>query len=247
MSLPLVAVVAYRLPSGRVTKWNTAAYAVPETYVLALRRAGVRPVVICPPDPDPTDAVLEPFDGLLLIGGGDVEPRRYGGGHHPELWGLEPHRDELEMALLREADESGVPTLAICRGAQILNVAFGGTLIQHLPDAMSAGPHGTSRSPTHEVKLEPSSRLSVACGVEVMSCASYHHQAVDRLGDGLRAVGWSDDGLVEAIERESGWMIGVQWHPEETAGRDRSQQALFDALTERARDRGSSSGRNRFP
>jgi putative glutamine amidotransferase len=163
------------------------------------------------------------------------------------MYGLEPQRDELEVALLREADRSGVPTLAICRGAQILNVAFGGTLIPHLPDAMSAGPHGgPDRSTSHEVKIEPSTRLAAACGVDVMSCASYHHQAVDRLGEGLRAVGWSDDGLVEAIERDSGWMIGVQWHPEETAERDPSQQAMFDALTERARERASSSGTNSF-
>jgi len=127
---------------------------------------------------------------------------------------------------------------------QVMNVAFGGTLRQHLPGAPGLIEHGVPVDDTqslHDVRTDPKSRLRATTGVEAPSCSSHHHQGVDRIGDGLRATGWSEDGLVEAIEREpesdpedrpfeAGWMLGVQWHPEDTAGRDPAQQALFDAL-----------------
>jgi putative glutamine amidotransferase len=120
---------------------------------------------------------------------------------------------------------------------QVLNVALGGTLLQHLPDEDRFGPHGVpsgEEGVDHDVKLAPGSRIASAAGAEVVSCSSHHHQGVDRIGDGLVPTGWSPDGLVEAIERTDGWMVGAQWHPEDTADRDPAQQALFDELVRRA-------------
>ncbi|HXF72073.1 MAG TPA: gamma-glutamyl-gamma-aminobutyrate hydrolase family protein [Actinomycetota bacterium] len=238
MGAPLIAIPAQRLAAGRVTHWDTEAFAVPEPYVAALRRAGGRAAIVAAPDDAEPSEILAPFDGLLLLGGGDVEPSRYGGPAHAEIYGVEPDRDELEIRLLREADRLGMPALCICRGIQVLNVAFGGSLLAHLPDVPGLGEHrGASygQAVTHEVKLQPGSRLALATGREVLTCSSHHHQGLDRLGEGLVAVGWSGDGLVEAVERDRGWIVGVQWHPEETADRDPAQQALFDALVEHAR------------
>lgn len=238
MGTPLIAVPSQRLAAGRVEHWDTGAFAVPEPYVAAIRRAGARPAILTAPDDADASEILAPFDGLLLLGGGDVEPSRYGGPAHGEVYGVEPDRDELEIRLLREADRLGMPALCICRGIQVLNVAFGGSLLVHLPDVPGLGEHrGASygQAVTHQVKLQPGSRVALATGAEVLACSSHHHQGLDGLGEGLVAVGWSEDGLVEAVERERGWIVGVQWHPEETADRDPAQQALFDALVERAR------------
>jgi putative glutamine amidotransferase len=121
---------------------------------------------------------------------------------------------------------------------QVLNVAFGGSLILHLPDDDRFMPHGTPSGAdglVHDVKVAASSRTAEATGAEVVSCSSHHHQGIDRLGSGLVATGWSEDGLVEAVERERGWLVGVQWHPEDTAADDPAQQGLFDELVRRAR------------
>ncbi len=124
-----------------------------------------------------------------------------------------------------------------------MNVAFGGTLLQHLPDIDGVIAHGVplGASPIlHEVKVAPGSRLAEACGDGVLTGSSHHHQGLDVLGDRLIPVAWTDDGLVEAVERETGWMVGIQWHPEEAAEEDPAQQALFDAFARRARDRSAS-------
>lgn len=238
MSAPWIAVAAYHLAPGRVGKWLVGGYGVPENYVDAVRRAGGRSALVLPGEDAPSAELLEPFDALLLVGGGDVAPERYGAERHQSLYGVEPDRDELEIDLLRRADRVRMPTLAICRGAQVMNVAFGGTLIQHLPDVDGLVAHGNPSGQDrlrHDVKVEPGSRLAQAAGADVVACSSHHHQGIERLGDGLVATGWSEDGLVEAIERERGWMVGVQWHPEDTAHEDPRQQALFDALVERTR------------
>ena len=237
MKIAQVAVVAYHLRPGRVSYWNVGGYGVPENYVDAVRRAGGRPALLLPGDDTPAEELLEPFDALLLVGGGDVEPSRYGQEPHAAIYGLEPDRDGFEIALLHQTDRSGMPTLAICRGMQVMNVAFGGTLIQHLPDHREYLEHGTPSGKDlarHDVKLASGSRIAEAAGVEVLSCSTHHHQGVDGVGDGLVATGWSEDGLIEAIEREEGWMIGVQWHPEDNAEHDGAQQAVFDALVARA-------------
>ncbi|HEV7887181.1 MAG TPA: gamma-glutamyl-gamma-aminobutyrate hydrolase family protein [Acidimicrobiales bacterium] len=233
---PLVAIPTYHLVEGRVQGWVSGGFGLPERYVHALRRAGARPVLL--PGPDPGDAadVLAPFDAVVLAGGGDVDPGRYGGEQHPSVYGVDPDRDGLEVDLALATARLGVPTLAVCRGMQVVNVAFGGTLLAHVPDVDGLGAHGSpvgGSSAVHDVKSAGGSRLEAVCGPVVRDCVSHHHQAVDRLGRGLVPVAWTDDGLVEAVEREDpagAFFIAVQWHPEMTAATDPAQQALFDAL-----------------
>ncbi len=248
---PLIAVVGYHLAPGRVTRWPDGGYGVPRPYLDALRRAGARTLIVSPGETNDPAEILEPFDGLMLVGGGDVDPALYGAKPDAEhTYGVEPDRDRLEIDLLLAADRLRMPTLAICRGMQIMNVAFGGTLRQHLPDVPGMLEHGVPVADTistHDVTPVRGSRLTATTKSGVLSCSSHHHQGVDRLGDDLVATGHSPDGLVEAIERrendpddvELPWVLGVQWHPEDTADRDPAQQALFDAFVLVARWRGS--------
>jgi putative glutamine amidotransferase len=247
---PLIAVVAYHLSEDRVARWPEGGYGVPKPYLDALRRAGARTAILSPGEGGSPEEILEPFDGLLLVGGGDVEPQRYGAKHSDHLYGVEPDRDEFEIALLHAADRIAMPTLCICRGMQVMNVAFGGTLHGHLPDHPDLLEHGVPLEGTqtiHDVIPEPRSRLSAVTKAGSLASASHHHQGLDRLGDGLAVTGRSPDGLVEAIERivpnqqdpRATWMVGVQWHPEETAENDPTQQSLFEALSLLARLRGS--------
>ena len=240
-----VGVVAYHLTPGRISKWLVGGYGVPENYVDAIRRAGGHPLLLLPGETATADDLLDRVDALVLVGGGDLDPARYGGAMEPSVYGVEPDRDDLELDLLRIADRRRTPTLAICRGMQVMNVAFGGTLIPHLPERPGTIEHGVPSGQEHRrhaVKTAPDSLLAAATGAEVLDCSTHHHQAVDELGDGLVPTGWTDDGLVEAIERPDGWMLGVQWHPEDTAESDPVQQSLFDRLAERA---GTASGRPR--
>jgi putative glutamine amidotransferase len=240
MTAPLIAVVGYRLPEGRVTHWPWAAVAVPAQYVEAVRRAGGRPVILPPGEADAgaTDA-LGAFDGLLLVGGGDVEPERYGAERHPNLYGVDGSRDEMELALVRGADRTGVPLLAICRGCQVVNVAFGGTLHQHIPDLPDTVQHGVpgGGEVLNQVSVEDPSVLARTCGASILAASCHHHQAIDRVGDGLTVSARAADGLIEAVERPEGFLLGVQWHPEDTAANDPAQQALFDALVAHAAGR----------
>jgi putative glutamine amidotransferase len=238
---PLIAVVAYHLDGTRVARWPEGGYGVPSLYLDALRRAGARSVILAPGEQGDPEELLEPFDGLLLVGGGDMDPARYGGTGNEHVYGVEPDRDEAEIALLHVADRIAMPTLCICRGIQVMNVAFGGTLHEHLPDVPGLQVHGVplDESQTiHEVKPEPGSRLAAVTKSASLACLSHHHQGIDRLGEGLAVTGRTDDGLVEAVERivpdqedtRATRMVGVQWHPEETAERDPEQQALFEDL-----------------
>jgi putative glutamine amidotransferase len=248
---PLVAVVGYHLAPGRVTRWPEGGYGVPGPYLDALRRADARTLIVSPGETNDPEEILEPFDGLMLVGGGDVDPALYGADPDVEHnYGVEPDRDRLEIDLLLAADRMHLPTLAICRGMQIMNVAFGGTLHQHLPDMPGMLEHGVPIADTistHDVVPVLGSRLSATTKSGPLTCSSHHHQGVDRIGDGLVATGHSPDGLVEAIERGENdpddvlapWMVGVQWHPEDTAARDPAQQALFDGFVTVARWRGS--------
>ena len=246
---PLIAVVAYHLGEDRVARWPEGGYGVPKLYLDALRRAGARAAILSPGEEGTPEEILEPFDGLLLVGGGDIDPARYGGGSSEHLYGIEPDRDEFEIELLRAADRIALPTLSICRGLQVMNVAFGGTLHQHLPGVPGLIQHGVpieGTLTTHEVTPTPGSRLSAVTMAGLLAAASHHHQGIDRLGEGLEATGRTEDGLIEAIERvvpdqqdpRATWMVGVQWHPEETAEHDPAQQSLFDALFLLARLRG---------
>lgn len=207
-------------------------------YLEALLRAGARPALIGAPDEGSQEETLAAFDGLVLIGGGDVDPARYGQAPHSQVYGVDRERDALEINLLMEADRKDLPVLGICRGLQVVNVAFGGTLHQHLPEVPGLDRHRVAPGGmTHEVKVAESSRLHEACGRATLEASSWHHQGIDRLGDGLAPVAWSGDGLVEAIERPDGWVVAVQWHPEEIAPTDHAHQALFDAFANQARER----------
>jgi putative glutamine amidotransferase len=235
MTAPLIAVVGIRLEPDRVKGWRQGALAAPESYLTALHRAGLNAAILPNRRPAAQD-LLARFDGLLLLGGGDVDPGRYGAAPHPGVVGTDAARDEGEISSLLWADRLGLPTFAICRGIQVMNVAFGGTLFQHLPDVHGLVDHGSGsggEDAFHEVKVAEGSRLAAATGRLELTCRSNHHQAIDALGGGLRAVAWSaGDGLVEAVERDDGWMVGVQWHPERSAPGDPAQQALFDAFAD---------------
>ena len=250
---PLVAVVAYHLANDRVARWPDGGYGVPAPYLNGLRRAGARTAILSPGEVGDPRELLAPFDGLLLVGGGDLDPARYG--ERPDAahnYGVEPDRDAFEIALLHAADHLHIPTLCICRGMQVMNVAFGGTLHQHLPEMPGLLEHGVPLDDTqtmHEVAPIPGTLLSAVTKSGPLVCSSHHHQGVDAVGDGLVVAGHSPDGLVEAIQRPvpdpdlitvaSSWMLGVQWHPEETAADDPAQQALFEALSGLAGFRGS--------
>jgi putative glutamine amidotransferase len=235
MPAPLVAVVGHYLPADRISRWRFGGYAVPEGYVDGVRRAGGRPVVINPRDLEPLDEALAPFAAVVLVGGGDVDPDCYGGSAHDKVYGVERDRDDTELALARWLVDHNVPTLAICRGIQIVNVAFGGTLHPHISDLDGVDPHGEpggGPARVHDVKLEPGSAVALACGTDVARAACTHHQSVDVVGEGLVVTGRADDGVIEALE--IGSLVAVQWHPETTAGGDPAQQGLFDALVRAA-------------
>ena len=240
---PLIAVPAYRLEPGRVSRWPDGGYGVPAPYLDALRRSGARTAIVSPGEVAHPDELLDPFDGLLLVGGGDVDPGRYGAERGAHDYGVDAERDAFEIALLHAAERAGIPALCICRGAQVMNVAFGGTLSQHLPDLDGLLEHGVPLDDTtamHDVEPEKQTRLADATGAPSLRCSSHHHQGIGVVGEGLGVAGRSSDGLVEAIERNTTdgvWMLGVQWHPEETAATDPAQQALFDTLVRLAEER----------
>ena len=243
---PLIAVPAYLVRSGRVEGWATSGVATPETYLTALRRSGARGAIVMPDELAEGDAdqMLDDFDGLLLIGGGDLDPETYGQPPAREVYGVVARRDGFELPLARAAIARSMPTLAICRGHQVLNVALGGTLEQHLaPGPVLHGVPGVAGgSCAHAARVQEGSKLATALRATTATVSSQHHQAIDKLGADLEAVAWADDGVVEGIELAlpDQWVIGVQWHPEDTAGTDAVQQRLFDAfVTEAARRTGS--------
>jgi putative glutamine amidotransferase len=206
-------------------------------YVEAVRRAGGIPWLL-PPGEARLDAFLALVDALLLPGGGDVDPRLYGGSDHPTIYGVDADRDAAEIRLVRHAAETGLPLLGVCRGAQVANVALGGTLIEHLPDVVGetvlhrARPKGHI---VHEVELTPGSILGRVTGGPPATPSSSHHQAIGRIAEGLRAAARAPDGTIEAVEMPSHpWFIAVQWHPEVNAARDPAEQRLFDRLVEAA-------------
>ncbi|HEX6313130.1 MAG TPA: gamma-glutamyl-gamma-aminobutyrate hydrolase family protein [Acidimicrobiia bacterium] len=239
MSRPFVAVPAYALAEGRVKGWEFPAIGAPARYLEALHRAGAQEGVLMPvalDDGGEADDLLEHFDALLLLGGGDLDPARYDQERHTKVYGVVPERDAFEIALACAAIERRMPVLAICRGHQVLNVALGGTLLQHLAADGHGAPGVPGGSAMHAVRIEPGSRMAAATDASRFDVCSHHHQAVDALGDGLRAVAWADDGTIEGIELDGdAWAVGAQWHPEDTAAEDPIQQRLFDAFVAQAR------------
>ena len=227
-----------------MSRWEQGAFAVPEAYAEAVWRAGGRPVLLTAHEGSDLgeadeEALLRGLDGLLLAGGGDVDPFLYDTEPHETLYGQDRDRDLLEMAILREAVASRVPVLAICRGIQLANVALGGTLHQHVPDLgtdLHGSPRGEGYTP-HEVEIAAGSRLAEICGAGAHVVQSSHHQAIDILGDGFTITAETEDGIVEGIERADSWFVGVQWHPEVAATGEPEQQALFDAFVSEAASR----------
>ena len=208
-------------------------------YTVSIRGAGMLPVVLPVLDPADADAALDGVAGLVLTGGEDVNPARYGAAPHPELGATHDGRDAFEMALVRAARARALPTLAICRGIQVLNVALGGTLVQDIPsewkDPIVHDGDWARTARVHEVDVTPGSRLARALGTERPVVNSMHHQAVGTVAPQLATVARAPDGIVEGVEwpSEDWWMVGVQWHPEElTASPEPWDRALLGAFTE---------------
>ncbi len=199
-------------------------------YEEALRLVGVEPVRISPGD----NIGLDQVDGLLLTGGTDLNPALYGQPPRPETEAPDDPRDAMESALLRQALDRDMPVLAICRGLQLLNVAHGGTLVQHLPNTPKHERRDTERrDPVHEVVIAPGSRLAGVLERETAAVNSRHHQAVDRVGAGLSVAGRDEEGLVEALERsDKRFVVAVQWHPEDQASSDPVQRRLFQKFAQ---------------
>ncbi len=212
-------------------------YHLRATYIDAVRRAGGMPVLLPPGEPRALE-LLGRLDGLVLAGGGDIDPAIYGGSPHETIYMVDADRDRTELALARRAVEAKLPTLGICRGSQVLNVALGGSLIEHLPDVVGEKVlHRTAdRQPTrHGVAIDGASRLARILGTQSLEPASWHHQAVRRLAPGLEVVARAADGVVEAFELPSHpWLVAVQWHPELRAAEDPAEQRLFDAFIQAA-------------
>jgi putative glutamine amidotransferase len=202
-------------------------YVVSAPYVKAVRKAGALPVLLPVVDPDDAVAMLDIVDALVLTGGCDVDPANYNADADPQLGPTDPLRDAADLAITRAAVRSNVPTLATCRGIQVLNVAMGGTLVQHVDEHMRVDLYNQD---VHGVDIDPKSRLATILGTEALGVNSLHHQVIDRLGDGVRAVARNDDGQIEAIEIESApAVLGVQWHPELLRHRH-DHLALFEDL-----------------
>jgi putative glutamine amidotransferase len=183
----------------------------------------------------PVEVALDRLDGIVLTGGGDVAPELYGAQPAAESGGVDIERDHAELALVAEAASLGLPVLAVCRGIQLVNVARGGTLVQHLP-AVTSEPHLVVDRRTelvHSVRIDPDSSLRNIVGPDDLGVNSLHHQAVDRVGRGLVAVAWAEDGTVEGLEDRDRRIIGVQWHPEQLPDQPR-QRLLFAWLVEQA-------------
>lgn len=229
---PRIGLTTYR-ESAAWGVWHEPADLLPTTYADGVRAAGGLAILLPPGEASSSAAILDGIDGLLLAGGADVDPARYGAERAEATGPARPDRDEWELALTHAALERDLPLLAVCRGMQVLNVALGGDLRQHLPHDVGTevhcptiGQHGR-----HGVRTAPGTAVAAMFG-ERAEVATYHHQSVAGLGADLVATGWSDDGVVEAVELAGRtWVVGVQWHPEVFAG-----APLFEAFVAAARD-----------
>ena len=219
--------------------WDTMAVLLPQIFVRRVEEGGCTPVLL-PPVPG-IEHVVERLDGLVLPGGGDLDPALYGADPHPRTGQINPPRDRAELALLGAALTAGLPVLGVCRGLQLLNVHRGGTLHQHLPDITGHDGHGPG--PTvfgrQAVRLESGSLTAKVLGGDAIEAPCHHHQAIAELGRGVIATGWSDDGMIEAAElADHPFAVAVQWHAEEPGS-----EGLFSAFAEAARQRAARSRR----
>ena len=228
---PLIGITSYAQPA-RWGAWELPAALVPYHYVESVERAGGRALVV-PPSVDAVDETLDVLDGVVFSGGIDIDPETYGADRHDETDPAQAHRDAGEMALLRRALERDIPTLAICRGFQLLNVVRGGDLVQHLPDSVGHEGHrevlGTFSE--HAVEVKGGTRLAEIIGARHGGVQSSHHQGVGRVGEGLVESAWAEDGSLEGLEDpDRRFAVGVLWHPEME-----EDKRLFEALVAEAR------------
>ncbi len=239
MSRPVIGICS-AMEVVRWRAWEVLCNISPRVYSEAVQAAGGLAVVLPPDDEsaESPDETLDLLDGLVLAGGADVDPATYGAVPHPETDGTWPERDRFELALAHRALERDIPLLGICRGVQMLNVALGGTIDQHLPDAVGHERHREVSGvfSDHDVRLEPGSLAARAVGGETTGVKSHHHQGLAELGEGLVVTGRSaDDDLVEAVELpDRDFVLGVLWHPEED-----QRSKVIGSLVERARARKS--------
>jgi putative glutamine amidotransferase len=242
--MPAIGISA-ALEQARWGNWDSLVLLSPRTYSLAVQRAGAHALILSPDDAvaDDPDQLLDLLDGLLLSGGSDVVPRSYGAAAHEETRPGSEERDRFEIALARAAAARDMPVLGVCRGMQVFNVAFGGTLDQHIAN-LEIHRHTPGAFHDHEVVLEPASLAARAAGAERLSVKSHHHQGVATLGEGLVVSGRAEDDLIEAIELPgSGFALGVLWHPEEAGGADGSHPIAGLVEAARAYRRGLTSAR----
>jgi putative glutamine amidotransferase len=228
--LPLIGITSYAQPA-RWGAWELPAALVPLFYVESVERAGGRALIV-PPSTEAIDETLDVLDGVVFSGGIDIDPDRYGADRHPATDPAQAHRDEGELALLRAALDRDLPTLAICRGFQLLNVLRGGDLIQHLPERV--GHEGHRETPgvfsEHPVEVKAGTRLASIIGERHEGVKSSHHQGVGAIGEGLVETAWAEDGALEGLEDPSKrFAVGVLWHPEME-----EDKRLFEALVEEA-------------
>lgn len=241
---PIVGISAY-CEQARWGVWDLPATVLPRRYADRVAQAGGIPLLL--PPTAGIETVMPRLDALLLSGGGDIDPARYGARPGPRTTAVSPGRDRAELALLAAALAAGRPVLGICRGMQLINVACGGTLHQHLPDVVGHDEHAARPGSfvPHNVTVAPGSALAAILGgsPDPRAVPSHHHQGIDRLGTGLTATAWTPDGTVEAVERTEpggGFCVGVQWHPE--AGQDVSLFTALVAAATRAARAGSTIG-----
>jgi len=228
-----VAVTASIRPDGDTNRVRLTA-----AYVTALETAGLVPLIVPPlANVDAAAAVLDSVAGLVLTGGEDVDPARYGEKRHEKVRSVNAARDATESALIEEAKARGKPVLAICRGIQMLNVALGGTLVQDISSecntSIAHDDEGARDSRSHEIDIEPGSLIAKAVGADHVTVNSFHHQSVKRVGAGLRVTARSPDGIIEGLEStdEDWWVMAVQWHPEEMTDSPESwDRGLFKAF-----------------
>ena len=228
---PIIGITTY-VTSATFGHWTEESALVPADYVRAVEQAGGRPLLV-PPSENGIEETLDAVDGVIFSGGSDLDPTTYGQEPHPETKGVVADRDRAELALLEAALARDMPVLAVCRGSQVLNVARGGDLVQHLPEVVGHDEHKHTpgQYADHDVELEPETRLAALLG-DRAPVKSHHHQGFGRLGTGLREAARAEDGTVEALEDPSHrFALGVLWHPE--AGED---MRLFEALVQAARD-----------
>ena len=227
---PIIGITTY-VTSATFGHWTEESALVPADYVRAVEQARGRPLLV-PPSDDAVEETLDALDGLIFSGGSDLDPATYGQAPHPETKGVVPERDRGELALLQAALARDMPVLAVCRGSQVLNVALGGDLVQHLPEVVGHDEHKHTpgQFADHDVDVDPGTRLGSLLG-DRAQVKSHHHQGFGRLGSGLREAARAEDGTLEAVEDPTRrFALGVLWHPE--AGED---MRLFEALVDEAR------------